>query len=111
MLLRMKNEYGIDKIYITENGTSFHDIVSLENKVEDGARKDYIHRHLIAVHNAIEKGVHVKGYFYWSLYDNFEWSFGYSSRFGIVFVDFNTQERIIKESGRWYSEVIKNNAV
>lgn len=111
MLMRLKNEYGIDNIYITENGTSFHDVVSLYKKVEDGARKDYIHRHLLALHRAIEKGVNVKGYFYWSLYDNFEWAFGYSSRFGIVYIDFSTQERIVKDSGRWYSEVIRNNAV
>lgn len=111
MLLRMKNDYGIDKIYITENGTSFPDVVSMEGKVEDGARKDYLHRHLTALREAISQGVNVQGYFQWSLYDNFEWSFGYSSRFGIVFVDFNTQERIIKESGHWYSKVIEQNAV
>ena len=111
MLLRMKNEYGIDKIYITENGTSFPDVVNMEGKVEDGGRKDYLKRHLNALHDALDQGVNVKGYFQWSLYDNFEWSFGYTSRFGIVFVDFNNQERIIKESGHWYSEVIKNNAV
>jgi len=91
--------------------TSFPDVVSMEGKVEDGARKDYLHRHLTALWEAISQGVNVQGYFQWSLYDNFEWSFGYSSRFGIVFVDFNTQERIIKESGHWYSKVIERNAV
>lgn len=111
MLLRMKNEYGIENIYITENGTSFPDVVTMEGTVEDGARKDYLKRHLNAMWEAIKQGVNVKGYFQWSLYDNFEWSFGYTSRFGIVFVDFNTQERIIKESGHWYSSVIRDNAV
>lgn len=111
MLLRMKNEYGIETIYITENGTSSHDVVSMEGRVEDGPRKDYLHRHLLALWEAVSQGVNVKGYFQWSLYDNFEWSFGYESRFGIVFVDFHTQERIIKESGRWYSGVIRDNAV
>lgn len=111
MLMRMKNEYGIKKIYITENGTSFPDVVSVEGKVEDGGRKDYLHRHLDSLWKAIRDGVNVEGYFQWSLYDNFEWSFGYSSRFGIVFVDFNTQERIIKESGHWYSQVIARNAI
>lgn len=111
MLLRMKEEYGIEKIYITENGTSFPDVVSMEGKVEDGGRKDYLHRHLTKLWEAIQKGVNVKGYFQWSLYDNFEWAFGYSSRFGIVYVDFHTQERIVKESGHWYSQVIKENAV
>ena len=111
MLLRMKNEYGIENIYITENGTSSHDVVSMEGKVEDGPRKDYLHRHLCALWEAVSQGVNVKGYFQWSLYDNFEWSFGYGSRFGIVFVDFHTQERIIKESGHWYAGVIRDNAV
>lgn len=111
MLMRMKNEYRIKKIYITENGTSFPDVVSVEGKVEDGGRKDYLHRHLDSLWKAIRDGVNVEGYFQWSLYDNFEWSFGYSSRFGIVFVDFNTQERIIKESGHWYSQVIARNAI
>lgn len=111
MLLRLKNEYGIKNIYITENGTSFPDVVSKEGTVEDGARKDFLKRHICALYDAIECGVPVKGYFQWSLYDNFEWSFGYASRFGIVYVDFETQERIIKESGRWYSEVMKKNGV
>ena len=111
MLLRMKEEYGFDAIYITENGTSFPDVVSMDGTVEDGARKDYLRRHLLKLWEAIQQGVNVRGYFQWSLYDNFEWSFGYASRFGIVFVDFNTQERIIKESGHWYSGVIGDNAV
>lgn len=111
MLLRMKNEYGVEKIYITENGTSFPDVVSMEGKVEDGARKDYLHRHLAKLWEAIRQGVPVQGYFQWSLYDNFEWAFGYSSRFGIVFVDFATQERTIKESGYWYSNVIAQNGI
>lgn len=111
MLLRMKDEYGIEKIYITENGTSFPDVVSMEGKVEDGSRKDYLHRHISTLWEAIDRGVDVRGYFQWSLYDNFEWGCGYSSRFGIVYVDFNTQERIVKESGHWYSQVARENAV
>ena len=74
MLLRMKNEYGIETIYITENGTSSHDVVSMEGRVEDGPRKDYLHRHLLALWEAVSQGVNVKGYFQWALYDNFEWS-------------------------------------
>ena len=111
MLLRLKNEYNIRKIYITENGTSFPDVVTKKGTVEDGNRKDYMQRHISMMQDAIEDGAPVKGYFYWSLYDNFEWSFGYTSRFGIVFVDFESQKRIIKQSGHWYSDVIKNNAV
>lgn len=111
MLIRMKEEYGIEKIIISENGTSFPDVVSLDHTVEDGARKDYLRRHLLALHQAMEAGVQVTGYFLWSLYDNFEWSNGYSSRFGIVFVDFATGERIVKESGHWFSGVIARNGV
>ena len=111
MLLRLKEEYGVEKIYITENGTSLPDVVSLDGRVEDGARKDYLHRHISAMHDAIEKGVNVKGYFQWSLYDNFEWGFGFSSRFGIVHVDFASQKRTVKDSGIWYSKVIENNSI
>ena len=111
MLVRLKEEYHVKKIYITENGASFHDVVSLEHRVEDMARKDYLKRHLIAVHNAMERGVPIEGYFAWSLLDNFEWAFGYGSRFGIVYVDFSTQERIIKESGRWYAACIEEGRI
>lgn len=111
MLLRLKNEYGVEKILVTENGASFHDVVSLDGTVEDGARQSYLRRHIIAMHQAMQEGAPVTGYFLWSLYDNFEWSFGYSSRFGAVYVDFATQQRIVKQSGHWYSGVIAQNAV
>lgn len=111
MLLRLKNEYGIEKILITENGASYHDAVSIDHKVQDYARLDYLRRHLISMHEAMQEGVNVTGYFVWSLFDNYEWSFGYTSRFGIVYVDFKTQERIIKESGHWFMSVIEENSV
>lgn len=111
MLVRLKEEYGIDNIYITENGTSQPDVLSLDGTVGDGARLDYLKRHFLAMHEAIEKGVNIKGYLLWSFYDNFEWAFGYSSRFGIVYIDFNTQKRYIKDSGFWFSKVIEENAV
>lgn len=111
MLLRLKNEYGVEKILVTENGASFHDVVGLDGKVHDGARCDYLRRHIIAMHNAMEQGAPVCGYFLWSLYDNFEWACGYSSRFGIVHVNYATQKRTVKESGWWYSGVISENAV
>lgn len=111
MLMRMTNEYGVDKIIITENGTSYHDLVNMEGKVVDGARCDYLRRHIRTMHKAIEQGAPVVAYFLWSLYDNFEWANGYTSRFGIVYIDFATQERIVKESGHWYSKVIAENAV
>ncbi len=111
MLLHMKNEYGVENILITENGASYHDVVGLDGTVRDGARCDFLRRHIIAMHRAIEAGAPVHGYFLWSLYDNFEWACGYSSRFGIVYVDYATQKRTVKESGRWYSAVIAANAV
>ena len=111
MMKRMKEEYGVDNIVVTENGTSFHDIVNVNHEVKDDARLDYLDRHIRVLHDTMEEGVHVTAYFVWSFYDNFEWSFGYNSRFGIVYVDFNTQERIVKESGRWYSEVIRRNGL
>lgn len=111
MLLRMKNEFGFERIYVTENGTSFPDLVSMEGKVEDYGRLDYLKRHINAMWDAIQQGVNIEGYFQWSFCDNLEWACGYSSRFGLVFVDFNTQERVIKESGYWYSRVIRDNAV
>lgn len=72
-------------------------------------RVDYLYRHFIQAHKAVSEGVNLAGYFVWSLMDNFEWAEGYTKRFGIVYVDYKTQKRIIKKSGRWYSEVIKNN--
>ncbi|MDO4306584.1 MAG: GH1 family beta-glucosidase [Eubacteriales bacterium] len=111
MLLRMKNEYGVDNIFISENGASYHDVVNMEGKVVDNARCDFLRRHVIALHKAIQEGVNVRGYFVWSLYDNFEWAEGYDSRFGIVHIDFGTQKRTIKESGYWYSNLIAQNAV
>ncbi len=111
MLLRLKEEYHFSKIYITENGASFNDIVTMDHTVEDIGRKDYLKRHLTAVHRAIDQGVPVAGYFVWSLLDNFEWAFGYQSRFGIVYVDFVTQERILKSSGMWYAQCIQKNEI
>ena len=79
--------------------------------MHDHKRIDYLKKHFEMAHKAIEDGVKLKGYFVWSLLDNFEWAFGYSKRFGIVYVDYNTQKRIIKDSGKWYSQIIKNNSL
>lgn len=111
MLLRLKNEYGVEKIIVTENGASYHDVVGLDGRVHDGARCDFLRRHIIAMHRAIAAGAPVSAYFLWSLYDNFEWGCGYSSRFGIVHIDYETQARTVKDSGQWYSGVIAANAV
>lgn len=111
MLLRLTKTYGVEKILITENGVSYHDVVGMDGEVADGNRCDFIRRHIIAVHKAMEQGAPVVGYLYWSLYDNFEWACGYSSRFGLVHIDFGTQKRTIKNSGRLFSQIIRANAV
>ncbi|WP_339621572.1 GH1 family beta-glucosidase [uncultured Salinibacterium sp.] len=94
-------------LMITENGAAFDDEVT-DGRVHDSERVDYLNRHFTAAHRAMERGVDLRGYLVWSLLDNFEWGYGYSKRFGIVRVDYDTQERIVKDSGLWVSEVAKN---
>ncbi|MBL8063642.1 MAG: beta-glucosidase [Anaerolineales bacterium] len=108
---RLYFDYDFPVIHITENGAAFVDTVNADGEVDDPARLSYIERHLKQVHRAIEAGIPVKGYFAWSLMDNFEWGFGYSKRFGLVYVDYETQKRIIKSSAKWYREIIAKNAV
>jgi beta-glucosidase len=79
--------------------------------VHDQDRIAYLHGHLAAVADAIAAGADVRGYYLWSLLDNFEWSYGYSKRFGIVHVDYGTQQRTVKDSGRWYAEVVRSGAL
>lgn len=98
-------------IYITENGISCNDAVSLDGKVHDAGRIDFEERYLAQLNRAIQDGADIRGYFYWSLMDNFEWSEGYTQRFGLVYVDYRTGERIPKDSARWYQKVIANNAL
>lgn len=106
-LVWVKERYGDVPIYITENGAAFFDPPVAEGgRVRDPLRVDYLHKHLITVHGAMQRGVDVRGYMAWSLLDNFEWSLGYSKRFGIVHVDFDTQQRTPKDSARFYSRVI-----
>ena len=99
-LMRIDRDYGAPLIYITENGAGFgpEDDRLVDGRVQDVLRQDYIRRHLIAAHRAIQDGVNLKRYYLWSCFDNFEWIFGYSRRFGLVYVDYDTQERIWKES-------------
>lgn len=96
-------------LYITENGMSAHDWISLDGKCHDPNRIDYLNRHLLQLEKAIDQGVEVSGYFQWSLMDNYEWAEGYFDRFGIIYVDYPTGERTIKDSGYWYSQVIATN--
>jgi beta-glucosidase len=106
-LLWVKNRYGNLPIYITENGAAFFDPpVAEAGRVRDPLRVDYLHKHLRAVHAAMQQGVDVRGYMVWSLLDNLEWSLGFSKRFGIVHVDFATQTRTPKDSARFYASVI-----
>ncbi|WP_243387295.1 GH1 family beta-glucosidase [Bacillus kexueae] len=109
LMLRLKKDYGDIPLYITENGAAFKDGLNSEGTVEDDNRVDYIRDHLAASHKAIQQGVNLKGYYVWSLFDNFEWAFGYDKRFGIVYVDYETLERIPKKSAHWYKETIQNN--
>lgn len=94
-------------IYVSENGMACHDAVSLDGKVHDSNRIDYLNRFLLKLKEAIDEGAAVRGYFVWSFMDNFEWAEGYDPRFGIVYVDYETQKRIIKDSGYWYAKVIE----
>jgi beta-glucosidase len=96
---------------ITENGAAFPDTVVTTDagrRVPDADRVDYLNRHFTAAHRALSAGVDLRGYFVWSLLDNFEWGYGYSKRFGIVRVDYETQDRIVKDSGYWLRDVIRD---
>jgi len=96
-------------IVITENGMANMDWVHFDGQVHDPQRIDYIRRHLLRLRDTIDDGVDVRGYFYWSIMDNFEWWHGYSQRFGLVFTDYETLKRIPKDSAKWYSQVIASN--
>jgi beta-glucosidase len=93
-------------IYVTENGMSNVDWVALDGRVHDPQRIDFMQRYLLELGKAVDAGIDVRGYFYWSVLDNFEWAEGYAERFGLIHVDYTTQRRTPKDSARWYSEVI-----
>ena len=107
-LLWVTSRYGEIPLYITENGAAFDDGPNTEGRVTDQRRINYFRRHLIAARQAIEAGAPLKGYFAWSLLDNFEWAFGYAKRFGLIHVDFETQTRTLKDSALFYREVIES---
>jgi beta-glucosidase len=110
LLLRVHRDYPEIPLMVTENGAAFDDELD-GGQVHDDDRIDYVRRHLAAVHAAIEAGADVRGYYLWSLMDNFEWAWGYSKRFGMVHVDYASQQRTPKDSALWFRDVIKNNAV
>ncbi|WP_338696793.1 GH1 family beta-glucosidase [Streptomyces sp. Q6] len=95
-------------LYVTENGAAYDDVVGADGQVHDPERVRYLHLHLAAIHEAIDRGADVRGYFLWSLLDNFEWAYGYGKRFGAVYVDYETQARIPKSSAVWYSQVARS---
>ncbi|MGZ8567371.1 MAG: family 1 glycosylhydrolase, partial [Actinomycetota bacterium] len=102
MLTRVHGEYGPAKLYITENGAAFEDEIGPRGEIHDAARIAYLSDHLLAARDALSAGVPLAGYFAWSLLDNFEWAEGYTKRFGLVHVDFDTQVRTPKDSARWF---------
>ena len=109
LLADIHAEYGVP-LMVTENGAAFEDAL-VDGAVRDPERVAYLRTHVAAVHDAIVAGADVRGYFVWSLMDNFEWSFGYAKRFGIVHVDYASQRRVWKDSAHWYREVIKANGI
>lgn len=117
LLLHIWEKYGppsnpqrkMPEIMVTENGIPVPDGIDFDGRVRDERRIRYLENHILQVHKAIQMGVPVKGYFVWSFMDNFEWALGYGQRFGIVYVDFKTQERTIKDSGHWFADIIRNN--
>jgi len=110
-LKRITNEYNLPPIYITENGAAYNDVLGPQGRILDERRIDYLRQHITQINLAIQDGVDIRGFFVWSLMDNFEWGHGFTKRFGIIWVDFETQKRIIKDSGEWYRTVIASNSV
>jgi beta-glucosidase len=106
-LIRLRDQYGNPDIYVTENGACFTDSLDAEGMVRDGKRIAYLSDHLAAAQAALTSGVKLRGYFVWSLLDNFEWEEGYSRRFGVVYVDFKTLKRTPKSSYQWLAQTIK----
>ena len=111
LLVRLNDDYGSPTILITENGCSLRDEVAPDGRVRDPRRIEFFRTHLLAVEEAIAQGVDVRGYFAWSLLDNFEWAEGYGPRFGLVHVDYETLKRTPKDSLRWYADVARRNGL
>jgi beta-glucosidase len=109
LLIRLHHEYQPAALYVTENGAAHPDTLTPDGRVDDPERTEYLRRHLAQVRRALEAGAPLRGYFVWSLLDNFEWARGYTQRFGLVYTDYPTQRRIIKGSGRYFAEVARTN--
>jgi beta-glucosidase len=106
LLLRLHREYAVPDLYVTENGAAYPDVRSHDGRVRDPERQRYLERYVRAVAEALAAGAPVRGYFVWTLLDNFEWSWGYWRRFGLVYVDYPTLARIPKGSFFWYRDLI-----
>jgi beta-glucosidase len=111
LLVRLQGDYAVPGIYVTENGAAFADRVDADGQVRDTQRQAYLRDHLVQAHRALAEGVPLRGYFAWSLMDNFEWALGYGKRFGLIYVDYATQQRTIKQSGCWVARVARENGV
>jgi beta-glucosidase len=112
VLNRVHNEYSDLPLYITENGAAFDDKLTENGKVNDQDRINYLREHFKHAHKAIEEGIPLKGYYVWSIMDNFEWAYGNSKRFGLIYVDYkDNQKRYLKESAKWYRDVIERNGI
>jgi len=110
LLNRLTRDYGPIPMHITENGSAYEDVVEDDGSVHDPERLAYLTGHLAACADAVADGVPLAGYFAWSLMDNFEWGFGYTKRFGLVRVDYETQRRTVKDSGAWYADFLRRHA-
>ncbi|MEU0982101.1 GH1 family beta-glucosidase [Streptomyces griseus] len=110
LLVRLSEEYGVRRIYVTENGSAYEDVVAADGSVHDPERVRYLEEHLAACARAVDRGAPLAGYFAWSLMDNFEWAYGYDKRFGLVHVDYATQRRTVKSSGHRYAELVRKHA-
>ncbi|CAN5369428.1 GH1 family beta-glucosidase [soil metagenome] len=111
LLTRLDDDYDVPPMVITENGAAFQDAPGPDGSVSDPDRIAYLDAHLRAVHTAMEAGVDVRGYFQWSLFDNYEWAYGYTKRFGMVYVDYDTQLRTPKASAYWYAQVAEHHVL
>jgi beta-glucosidase len=111
VLTRVTADYPAPPLYVTENGAAFADTVTADGRVHDAERTAYLAGHLAACRDAVAAGVDLRGYFVWSLLDNFEWAWGYDMRFGVVHVDFASQRRVLKDSGLWYADSARRNAL
>jgi beta-glucosidase len=109
VLMWIHQNYSPPALYVTENGAAFKDELTPDGEICDERRQAYLEGYIAQVARAVQDGAPVRGYFVWSLLDNFEWSHGYTKRFGVIYVDYPTQRRILKQSGEWYTQVTRQN--